>query len=118
MLPLIKVPRKYIPVNLIEELAFELELLYIAYTIIEVTILSIMFGSWPPGNDVVRAHKAPATIPVMRVILKSFVRIIDKIINTNKKSGFIPKNMPGVIWCSIRPIARNREVIIILFVFI
>ena len=41
----------------------------------EVIILSIMLGNCPPGKVVVKAHKIPATIPVIRVILKSLVRL-------------------------------------------
>ena len=73
MLPLIIVPRKQIPVILSGELKFEP--LYIPYTIMEVIILSIMLGSCPPGKVVVKAHKTPAAIPVIKVILKFFVKI-------------------------------------------
>lgn len=76
---------------------FEFKFIYITYTTIEVIILSIILGNCPPGNDVDKAHKIPATTPVTNVILKSLVIIMDKIIKTNKKSGFTPKIIPGVI---------------------
>ena len=71
--------------------------LYIEYIMIEVTDLSIMLGSCPPGKVVVKAPKIPATIPVIIAILKFFVIVMDKIINASNKSGFIPKTIPGVI---------------------
>lgn len=63
----------------------------------DVIILSIILGNCPPGNVVDKAHKTPATIPVIKVIFKSLVKIIERIINTNKKSGFTPRKIPGVI---------------------
>ncbi len=83
-----------------------------------VTNLSMMFGTKPPGNVVVKAEIKPVTIPRSKTFFFSGNRIIPKNIMVSIMSGFIPRKIPGITVWSAAPIPTNRERDTNVFVFI
>jgi hypothetical protein len=84
----------------------------------QVTALSIILGSCPPGNVVVRADRSPANRAVMIKLSLSLLINSDKNMNISRKSNFIPPRNPGVIWCIISPMDNNNVVKIYFLSFI
>jgi hypothetical protein len=84
----------------------------------DVTGLSMIFGSWPPGKPVVKADIPPVTIAKSITLLISGKRIIPKNIIVNIMSGFIPRKMGGITACKTAPIPTNSDKDTRFFVFI
>jgi hypothetical protein len=80
--------------------------------------LSMILGSCPPGNVVVKAEIPPVTRANNITLLISGKRIMPKNIIVNIMSGFIPNKMGGATACSTAPIPTNNAKATRFFVFI
>lgn len=80
--------------------------------------LSMIFGTCPPGNPVVKAEIAPVVNPSSKTFLTPGNSKIPKNIMVNIMSGFIPNKTGGIIACSTAPIPTNKDSDTNVFVFI
>ncbi len=80
-----------------DALTNRLSITYKTYTIIDVNTLSMMFGTKPPGKELVRPDKKPVTIPKMKLFLSPGNKMIPKNIINSIISGFIPLKIGGII---------------------